>query len=116
MMTFMGRPYGPPPQGFLVRPGGMPGSPYAGGMMYAPAPPGMHPGGPGGPRPQMFPAPGKRRGMFECVLVVSLFPVSMYWSKYDCLVGVASAMATFCHEEVLAVKSFTSMLVILCAF
>lgn len=75
MMAYMGRPYGPPPGGFLVRPGSMPGSPYGGGMMYAPAPPGMHPGGPGGPRPQMYPGQGDPPHQNASLIVVGHFSI-----------------------------------------
>ena len=61
-MAYMQRPYGP--GGFLVPmgargPGGLgAGAPYAGGMMYAPAPPGMHPGPGVGPRGMYAAHPG----------------------------------------------------------
>jgi hypothetical protein len=53
----------------VPRPGGMgAGSPYAGGgMMYAPAPPGMHPSAAGGPR--MYPVPGVLLGCFAATSV-----------------------------------------------
>lgn len=54
----MFRPY-PGPGPFLVPQGSVPGSPYSGGVMYAPRPPAMHPGGPGGPRAQMYAGPGE---------------------------------------------------------
>ena len=69
MVAYMQRPYGPPPGGFLVpavpRPVAMgAGVPYAGGgMMYAPASPGMHPGA---PRP-MYPVPGLLMSQFTVV-------------------------------------------------